>query len=194
MKFIRHPVFGNTHYAACMFRSEIEIVSVQDGFFEPFPGVAELQRKEGDVAREQVEKDPVSLPLRERPEHIGSDPGRYTLVGSAQLPGKTVCVEEMHVFGLAYIGYESDDTPVPVGRESEPGLFEYLAEHAVLGALPLLEFSSEAYPLPLIRVDLRMSVIFPFPAAIFVSVCTVEEEIIAAAFYIAKRRVYHLSN
>ena len=85
-------------------------------------------------------------------------PAWRAVSASASLWTSTSAVdgEQMHVLRGPAVGDKSDQPPIAVFRWGESGLLVHFPEHAVLGALPVLELAADADPLALIQIILLL--------------------------------------
>ena len=131
--------------------------AVEDSLFQYVPPVTQLQREEGDILLNEPQKDLVPLPVGDGAQLCPGQPLQVALraVGP-QGSGKAVDGEQMHVLRGPAVGDKSDQPPIAVFRWGESGLLVHFPEHAVLGALPVLELAADADPLALIQIILLL--------------------------------------
>ena len=157
-------------YQSCKKKIHLQGFPVQNGRFQRVVFVGQFQREELPMLVDEAEKDFVAFPHREFQQTFLFDPFEVAFVAFNLLARPIGADEDMHMLVVVDVVHEGDDAAVAPFRDGESRLLPYLAQHAVLGALPFLELAAHTEPFVVVEVVFLLG--------------TVQHEILRATFKI----------
>ena len=152
-------------------------MAVEDSFLKFITFIGQFQGEEGRMILDKLKEDLVAFPHREFQQTFLIDPFEVSFITYDLVAGPVRADEELHEFVFPAVGDEGDDAAVAPLRDGIARFFPHFAQHAVLGALPVLEMSPYPKPFIVVVVDFFFG--------------TVQHQVAVAAFEVAESGRFH---